>query len=94
MEDNKSHAELDLLRRIETLAEKMNERMASRNKSIVLRYPLTFALIALVGVMTVTEGVKGLIQKIDYLRLHPAISLILGLAILITIGSLYKKLDK
>jgi hypothetical protein len=83
---------LDLLRHIESLAEEINNRMALRSRSIVRRYPVTFALLALVGIVAVSEGIKGFLEQIPYLQNSPLTLLFSGLVILAIVGSLYKKL--
>ncbi len=79
---NEQEISLDILKHVENLSEQINLKMASNTKSIFRRYPLTFALLVLFGVVAVTEGIKGV-----YL-------LFTGLLILIITGSVYKKLDK
>ncbi len=58
------------------------------------RYPLSFALFALFGVVAVSEGVKGILETLGIFDGHPVYMLIVGLVILVITGSLYKKLDK
>ena len=93
MESNNTRDQLDLLRRIETLAEQMNAQMSTRSQSMIRRYPLSFALLALFGIVAVSEGAKGILEDITLFKDHPAIMLIVGVAVLTTLGSLYKKLD-
>ncbi len=58
------------------------------------RYPLTFGLLALFGAMMVSEGLKGLLEKIGFLNDQPLYLLFSGLLILLILGSVYKKLNK
>jgi hypothetical protein len=91
-EDNKY--EIDLLKRIERLTEEVNEMMMVRSKSVFTRYPLTFALLILFGVVAVGEGAKGILEQIPFFANSPLYLLAFGLIILIVTGTLYKKLDK
>jgi hypothetical protein len=91
MNDNQN--QLDLLRHIETLAKDMNEKMNKRSGSLVGRYPLTFTLLALFGVVAVSEGIKGILENIVIFKEEPLLLLVTGLFILTILGSLYKKLS-
>jgi hypothetical protein len=89
-----TESELDLLRKIETLSEKANETMSLYSQSAIRRYPLTFTLLALFGVIAVSEGLKGILNEFGIFTGHPLYLLIAGLVILIFTGNLYKKLNK
>lgn len=84
--------ELDVLRQVERLAETVNKEMNRRSRFALRRYPLTFTLLAVFGVVAVSEGVKGILEEIGF-RNHPVYLLLIGLAILIVLGLVYKKLD-
>ena len=86
--------EIDLLLHIERLAEELNRQMSTRSQFIVKRYPLTFAIVALAGVVAVSEGVKGLLGEVLVLQENPLYMLLIGLFILLALGSVYKKLNK
>ena len=86
--------ELDLLRHIERVAEDINKKMSVHGNYALKRYPLTFAIVALFGVVAVSEGIKGLLEEIQILKDNPSYSLAIGLIILIVLGSVYKKLNK
>ncbi|MBP9771593.1 MAG: hypothetical protein KBD16_01570 [Candidatus Pacebacteria bacterium] len=94
MEPNNTRDQLDVLRHIETLAEQMNAQMNARSKSILRRYPLTFALLALFGIVAVSEGAKGILEDVAVFKEHPLLMLVVGIVVLTTLGSLYKKLEK
>ena len=85
---------LDILKYVEDLSNKMNEVVGSRTKSAFRKYPLTFALLVLIGVVAVSEGMKGILESVSWFDNHPWELLLAGLVILIFTGTLYKKLDK
>ncbi len=85
--------EIDALHHIEKLAEGINHEMSKRNHFVLRRYPLTFALLALFGVVAVSEGAKGLLDEAGF-KDHPLSLLLIGLVILSILGLVYKKLDK
>jgi len=85
--------EVDLLHRIETLTRQINNQMADAHRSALRRYPLSFTLLALFGVVAVSEGIKGGLEVIGFDG-HPWYLLLAGLVILVVTGTLYKKLEK
>jgi len=86
--------EIDILKRVEGIVQEINNRMSGPGKSVFKRYPVTFTLLALFGVVAVSEGVKGIIESLGIFNGHPWYMLLTGLLILIFTGSLYKKLSK
>lgn len=94
MEDRDLRNQLDVLKRIENLAEGINTKMSMRSGSILKRYPITFAILALFGIDAVSVGVKGILEEISIFKDNPFLMLIFGLVILTVLGLLYKKLDK
>ena len=92
-EKSENKINLDILQHVETLSNKLNEVMASRTRSAFRRYPLTFALLILAGVIIVSEGVKGILRSLGLFDFNPWILLIIGILILAITGKLYKKLD-
>ena len=86
--------EVDILKHVESLSAKVNQIMADRTKSVFQRYPITFTLVVLVGVVAVSEGIKGVLESFGGFYDHPWYLLLAGLAILIATGTIYKKLDK
>jgi hypothetical protein len=85
---------IDILRNVESISSQVNETMAARGRSVFRRYPLTFTLLALFGVVAVSEGMKGVLESFGIFAGHPWYLLAAGLVILIFTGKLYKKLDK
>ena len=92
--ENEKQISLDILRHIEILSDKVNSIMALGTKSVFKRYPLTFTILILVGVVAVSEGVKHILLNMTFFDNHPWRLLFVGLVILIATGTLYKKLDK
>lgn len=94
MKEPNTRDQLDLLLHLEKLTEELNRRMNSRSQAVLRRYPLTFTLVALFGIVAVSEGVKGILEKINFFQNNPSYLFIAGLLTLIILGSVYKKLDK
>jgi hypothetical protein len=94
MNNGNPRDQLDLLLHIEKLTEELNKRMNGHSRTAIKRYPLTFGILALFGIVAVSEGAKGLIEKVDVFRNDPFYLLLLGLLLLTALGSVYRKLDK
>ncbi len=92
MNENRPENHLDILRQIERLTELVNRIVAERGRPVFSRYPLTFALLVLFGVIMVSEGVKGLLEEWGLLENAPWTLLVIGIVILVLTGSLYRKL--
>jgi hypothetical protein len=93
MEEEKQ-IDLDILKRVEELSNRVNGVMASMARPLFKRYPLTFMFFILVGAVAVSEGGKGIITDISFFDGHPWRMLLAGIVILIATGTLYKKLKK
>ena len=91
---NPEQISLDILKHIEDLSRQVNEIIGRRTKSAFRKYPLTFALFVLVGVVCVGEGVKGVLEEVPWFAGHPWHLLVTGLCVLVVTGTIYKKLDK
>ena len=90
----KERISLDILKHIEDLSNQINMKMALRARTGFQRYPVTFGLLILIGVIALHEGLKGVIKELGILDFNPWYLIIFGLAILTITGSLYKKLEK
>lgn len=86
--------QIDVLKKVEELTNKINELFNQKGKSVFSRYPLTFALAVVFGISMVSEGVKGLLEGVSFLKNSPLTMLIAGIAVLTITGTLYKKLSK
>ncbi|MFA5889045.1 MAG: hypothetical protein WCW47_02045 [Candidatus Paceibacterota bacterium] len=93
-DENEKQVGLDILKHIEELSNQINNFMSIRTRSVFRRYPLTFMLLILVGVVAVSEGLKDIITHISFFAGHPWKLFFVGLIILVITGTLYKKLDK
>lgn len=93
-EKNKKEIDLDVLRQIENLSNRINSIMASMARPFFKRYPLTFMIFIFVGVVALSEGMKEILSGIDFFDGHPWRLLLTGVIILIITGTLYKKLKK
>jgi len=86
--------QLDLLRHVERLTEEVNKMLGQMGRSVFRRYPLTFAILILFGVIAVSEGAKGVLKSLGILDSNPLYLLLIGILILTLTGTLYKKLNK
>ncbi len=84
----------DPLHNIEKITESTNSYMGAKTKGVFRKYPLTFSLLILFGVTSVLHGFEAVIAQVPVLQDSPILVFIIGLAILIFTGSLYKKIDK
>ena len=94
MNETDPRNQLDLLRQVERLTEEVNKTVSERGRPVFGRYPLTVALLALFGVIMLSEGVKGILKNLGILEGSPWHLFLIGLAVLIFTGTLYKKLDQ
>lgn len=94
MNESDPRNQLDLLRHVERLTEQVNSMLGQMSKSVFKRYPLTFAILILFGVIAVSEGAKGILMSLGLLDNNPLYLLFIGLIILTFTGTLYKKLNK
>ena len=91
--DNKE-INIDILKHVEDLSNKVNKVVASRTEPVLRRYPITFGLLILFGGTILYEGIKGLMRESGLMEINPLYLLLTGLAILTVTGTLYKKLEK
>ena len=75
-------AEKELVRKLD------NQRVRAEN-----RFPMITALVATFGFVSVLYGFEKLIDSSEFLSDNPIILLVLGLAILVVTGTVYKKLN-
>ena len=90
----KMKGELDLLKKIEELTAKLNQIFGQKGRNVFGRYPLTFALLIVFGVVMVTDGMKEFLLQIPFFRNSPLVMIFAGLIVLLITGTLYKKLNK
>ena len=92
--DNEKEISLDILKHLENLSNKINGIMAYRTKAVFSRYPLTFGLLILFGVVAVGEGIREVFDSFSFFKDNPWYLIIIGLIILTFTGRLYKKLEE
>ncbi|MFZ2484475.1 MAG: hypothetical protein WAX80_03070 [Minisyncoccia bacterium] len=93
---NQSNREsyFDVLRQLELLTQQVNTLADRRGKFVFNRYPITFALLALFGLVTVSEATKEILKDMGVFDANPWIALVIGLFVLVLTGTIYKKLNK
>lgn len=82
------------LSQLEKITYDTNQYMKGKTKGVLRRYPLTFSLLILFGVVSVLHGFEAVIEMIPFLADRPIVVFFIGLIILVFTGSLYKKIDK
>ena len=68
--------------------------MEKQGKKVFERYPVTFGILILSGVIMVSEGVKIILGNLGLFDNSPYVVLGVGILILVITGSLYRKLNK
>lgn len=86
--------QLDPLKKVEDLTSKANKVFSKKGKSVFEKYPLTFALLVVVGATLMSQGIKELLIQTPLFKNQPLTMFVVGVTILVFTGSLYKKLDK
>jgi hypothetical protein len=71
---------------------KITTRLRKEKQNSIKRFPLFFTLFTAFGVVITFNGIHGLIENVDWLNHNPVISLIVGILILLSTGTIYKKL--
>jgi hypothetical protein len=72
--------------------ERLIERLTEHRNTAAKKFPLGFAVLATLGVLMTMQGLSKLLEKIPLVHNNPWISFVSGLALLLTTGTLYKKL--
>ncbi len=93
-EQEEKRISIDILKHVESLSNQMNRAMGSRTKAVFGKYPVTFALLILLGATALHEGLKELMRDFGLLDISPWYLFGAGLLILTITGTLYKKLEK
>ena len=95
MEEKESkQLSLDILKHLEDISVRINKMMSGHAEGVLRRYPVTFGLLILLGVIILNEGLKGILRQIGLYNLNPWLLLFTGLLVLALTGKLYQKLDK
>lgn len=74
-------------------ATEMDTYFTPLRTSVLTRFPILFALLTTLGVVTTFLALEKIIAEIAILDQHPVLMLILGVSILAGTGTLYKKLS-
>ncbi len=93
-EKEETKISLDILRHLKNLSNKINRTIEPHAENVFRKYPITFGLLILIGVMTLHEGLKGLMKNLGLLDVDPLYLTVVGIGLLIITGTIYKKLDK
>jgi len=79
---------------VEKIVKDLNTVAGKHARPVLRRYPLIFALLVTFGVAAILDGLKFFFDDIKFFKEHPFVLILIGVAILILTGTLYKKLDK
>ena len=90
---DKETISIDVLKHLEDLSNQINKMMASHAKTGFQRYPVTFGLLILLGVIALHEGLKGVLEELGLFTLNPWALIAIGLLVLTVTGILYSKLE-
>lgn len=77
---------------VQKTEEKLEDVVAPVRKSVIKRFPTLFLLLVTLGITATTTGMQQILLEFQLLQEHPSIVLIIGLALLVLTGTLYKKL--
>ncbi len=84
----------DPLHQIEQITKKTNSYMGKATKNSFNKYPITFSMLVLFGIVSVMHGFESIIEIIPFLNQHPIYVFFIGIIILVLTGTLYKRLNK
>ena len=86
--------EKDPIAEMEKLVREMHDVLGRRTQPVLNRYPLTFLFLLTFGFAALLHGFEIFIDQVVLFHEHPITLLLLGTAILLVTGSLYKTLGK
>ena len=72
--------------------QKALKKLTKQRDSVFAKFPLVFTLLGTLGVTITYYGLQHLINKVPLLANNPIIAVVIGVAILLFTGTLYKKL--
>jgi hypothetical protein len=61
-------------------------------KNVLQRFPILFLMLVALGFTATMTGMEQLLMRVSFLQANPGLLLIIGLALLMLTGTLYKKL--
>jgi hypothetical protein len=68
------------------------QRLTAQRDGAFKKFPLLFTLLGTFGLVATYAGFSNLINKVPLLARDPVVTLLVGLAVLVVTGKLYKKL--
>lgn len=77
---------------VQTTEDRIEGVVTPVRKSIIKRFPILFLLLVTMGVTATITGMEQLLLQSNFLQSNPIVVLIIGLALLVLAGTLYKKL--
>jgi heme/copper-type cytochrome/quinol oxidase subunit 4 len=89
---NNNFENLDVLKKAEKLVEETNNKVSQKKRSLMRRYPISFSLLIVFGVVAVHDGIKGLIEEFGFTS-HPVMLLVVGIIVLVFTGAIFKDFD-
>jgi uncharacterized integral membrane protein len=75
-----------------TAEQTIERRVAPVRKRVLQRFPILFLLLVTLGATATIIGLEQILLQITFLQNNPVALLIIGLALLVLTGTLYKKL--
>ena len=84
----------DPIQEAEKIVKNFNDTAGKYTRPVLQHYPFLFAFLLTFGVSAILEGLRFLIEKIEFLTDNPLILILIGVIILLLTGTLYTKLEK
>ena len=69
----------------------IERNVAPMRKEIWKRFPVLFLLLVTLGITSTVIGLEQILLQVEFLKANPSALLIIGLALLVLTGTLYKK---
>jgi hypothetical protein len=76
------------------IPESVHEVFQRHRRTAFEKHPFFFSTLGLLGLVATWQGFDHVIDQIDYFKENPGTLLIIGLAILLFTGRLYRQLDR
>lgn len=80
------------LHRLTEQEEKLLHLLREEGVRVKEKFPLVYALVATVGLVSVLSGLNKIIDRIEFFNDYPVVLVVIGVAILTLTGAIYKKL--
>ncbi|MEX2514951.1 MAG: hypothetical protein WD335_02355 [Candidatus Paceibacterota bacterium] len=88
---NLEHRVADLMHDI---PESVHEVFRRHRRTAFEKHPFFFSTLGLFGLVATWQGFADVIQQIDFFKDNPGLLLIIGLAVLLFTGRLYRQMDQ